>query len=167
MPLWVSARLSSVSARPDSGESEGQAAHSNGKEAAVSEVHATKLVERRQEWRFNRRLAAVSVAVVLLVLFLLTASYLYHSNSAANTFIARADAGRRKGSVGRGNAMAFAVLACSPEGYRQDHTNCRRRRSICRRSGKRRTCLPNQLRETSSCQLPLRSCRTILRNRHG
>ena len=67
-------------------------------EESISGFHAKRLVDRRQEWKFNRRLALISVAAVGTVVLLLTGSYFYHSNAVAKTFIARADAAKQEGA---------------------------------------------------------------------
>lgn len=57
-----------------------------GPSETINEFHRKKLIERREEWRINTRLAVTTAIVVAIVLVLGSVSYFYNSNAAAETF---------------------------------------------------------------------------------
>ncbi|KAA5546293.1 hypothetical protein FYK55_05250 [Roseiconus nitratireducens] len=57
----------------------------------TSEIHQRKLRERRYEWKLNVPLLVGTVATAAAVTGLAAASYFYHSNRTAETFLTRAD----------------------------------------------------------------------------
>ncbi|MEO1526301.1 MAG: tetratricopeptide repeat protein [Planctomycetota bacterium] len=70
--------------------------------AIVSTFHARKLKERRELWKINRRVAAISIGAVAVFLLMAVASYSYNAGATAETFLTRAQSA---GEAGNANAQ--------------------------------------------------------------
>ncbi|MEL6108265.1 MAG: hypothetical protein AAFU85_19740, partial [Planctomycetota bacterium] len=89
------------------------------KKTVVSDFHARKLKERRELWRFDRRVATISLGTVAAFLLLAVTSYFYHAGNAADTFLTKAQEAATDGKIDAQIGWLSRYLLVRPDDTRR------------------------------------------------